>query len=132
MKKKRAELCLFDDWFDRVLFDFSIHQRVPKKVEAAIIFPQDFPAFSGHFPEESVLPAIVQLLFIRKLTEKALGKQFVPSVLHRVKFSGVIRPDEKISLLAKVTEETDQVVVDFSIRRKGKNVATGTVIYTTR
>lgn len=59
--------------------------------------PRDFPGFTGHFPGNPVLPALLQVVMVRLLIEEALG---VPCSLEvrNAKFSVPIRPDALITV----------------------------------
>ena len=132
MAKNKKEKCVVRGWFDRLLLDFSVEEDVAPILEGVFVFPADFPGFTGHFPNEPVLPAVLQLMVVRLLAEKALKMELIAGEVQRVKFSGVIRPEEKVVFSIKITEKTKQWVADFSIRRHDQSAAAGTVIFRSR
>lgn len=132
MAKNKKEKGVVRGWFDRLLLDFSVEEDVAPILEGVFVFPPDFPGFTGHFPNEPVLPAVLQLMVVRLLAEKALKMELIAGEVQRVKFSGVIRPEEKVVFSIKMTEKTKQWVADFSIRRHDQSAAAGTVIFRSR
>ncbi len=76
-------------------------------VTAQFSFPESYCAFEGHFPVKPILPAIVQLAAVRYIAEFALGEPLMPSTLSRVKFKGMVQPE-------------DQIVVELKLKRIDK------------
>jgi len=66
--------------------------------EGSFIFPDRFPAFDGHFPEQPVLPGIIELCAVRYLASACLSCQLVPVAGEHIKFKGLVRPGERIDL----------------------------------
>ena len=73
-------------------------------VTARFLFPESYCAFEGHFPVKRILPAIVQLAAVRFSAESALGEPLTPSTLSRVKFKGMVQPEEEIVVELSITE----------------------------
>jgi 3-hydroxymyristoyl/3-hydroxydecanoyl-(acyl carrier protein) dehydratase len=63
--------------------------------------PPDSPWFSGHFPNEPILPGIAQLSMVFELIRRALaGKGDVRfKEIKRVRFKQIIRPDDPIRIV---------------------------------
>lgn len=59
--------------------------------------PRDFLGFTGHFPGNPVLPALLQLVMVRLLMEEALGAPCSLEI-RNAKFSVPIRPDAGITV----------------------------------
>lgn len=59
--------------------------------------PRDFLGFTGHFPGNPVLPALLQLLMVRLLMEEALGAPCSLEI-RNAKFTVPIRPDTGITV----------------------------------
>lgn len=96
-------------------------------VHGEFVFPADFPAFAGHFPDQPVLPAIVQLAAVRLLAGKALGQDLVPVAAHRIKFRGMIRPNEPVAIVAQLQPHEAHWRVTFTVSRGGDTVASGRI-----
>jgi len=96
-------------------------------VRGEFVFPPDFPPFAGHFPEQPVLPAIVQLAAVRLLAGKALGQALIPVAAHRVKFRSMIRPDEPVVIVAKLQPHEGHWRATFTVTREDDKVASGRI-----
>ena len=69
------------------------------------VFPGEFCAYQGHFPGQPILPAIVQLAAARFLAEATLKISLFPVQLSKVKFKGMVQPDDKIKVYISLTKE---------------------------
>ncbi len=93
---------------------------------AVFMFDEDYPGFSGHFPGQPVLPAIVQLAMIRYLAECVLGGSLLPMGYERTKFRAMIQPGEKVVVDINFTKKEENWSGFFVIQRTDKEqVATG-------
>jgi 3-hydroxyacyl-[acyl-carrier-protein] dehydratase len=91
------------------------------------VFPPDFPAFAGHFPDQPVLPAIVQMAAVRLLAAKALGHDLVPVSAQRVKFRSIIQPDEPVVVAVALQPHEARWRAAFTVSREGGTVASGRI-----
>lgn len=66
--------------------------RFSFKVEAA------HPAFRGHFPEQPILPGVVQVDWALRLGVQVFGPLGTFQSLEHLKFQAVIRPEEPLEL----------------------------------
>ena len=96
-------------------------------VRGELLFPPDFAAFAGHFPDQPVVPAIVQLVAVRLLAGQAVGQDLVPVAARRIKFRGMIRPDDPVTIVAKLQPHEDHWRAAFTVSRGGDTVATGSL-----
>lgn len=69
-------------------------------IYARAVVPADSPWFSGHFPENPILPAIAQLAIVSDMIRQATGREQNPGAVNRVKYRRIIRPDETILVAA--------------------------------
>lgn len=60
--------------------------------------PESFAGFDGHFPDNPVVPAVVQLLMGLHLAEAAAGQALVIVQVVKAKFVQPLRPLEKIEV----------------------------------
>lgn len=65
-------------------------------LEFRIIFPSSFSAFKGHFPENSILPGVVQLMTVQAAMEKKLGLRMILHEISNAKFKAPVLPGEEI------------------------------------
>jgi len=97
---------------------------------AEFVFPSSFCGFGGHFPNQPILPAIVQLAMVRYLAERLLARPLLLKNIGRAKFMAMIQPDEmvvaKIDLQSR--EEQHDWCGQFTIERGDKElIATGSI-----
>ncbi len=96
----------------------SATSEQPATILAQCVFPETFIGFAGHFPENPVLPAIVQLVLVRQILEKSYTTALTPCSLTKTKFRGIVRPGQEITVRITVKaakESTDTIPVTFSI-----------------
>ena len=99
------------------------------KLVGNFLFPDDFPGFAGHFPEQPVLPAIIQLAAVRHLAELALGKELHPAECQRAKFRGMVLPQEDITVSVTLTEKENNWHARFSLSKNDASVAGGSLLF---
>lgn len=66
--------------------------------QGEFLFPSSFPGFEGHFPGNPLLPAVLQLAAARYGAGRLLARPLTLNSLQKVKFRGVVRPNEAIIL----------------------------------
>ncbi|MFP4572057.1 MAG: 3-hydroxyacyl-ACP dehydratase FabZ family protein [Desulfobacterales bacterium] len=92
---------------------------------ARAVVPADSPWFSGHFPEDPILPAIAQLAIVSDMIQEATGREQNPGAVNRVKYRRIIRPDETILVAATPVDGKPgifsfQMSVDDQMACKGR------------
>lgn len=78
----------------------------------------DFPGFTGHFPGNPVLPALLQTAMVRLLIEDILGTPCFLGV-RNAKFSLPIRPDAVVTV--QVTRGTGSWKAILFVRQAGSD-----------
>lgn len=73
--------------------------------KGSFIFPITFCAYDGHFPGQPILPAIVQLAAARYVAESVLNAPLIPAELSRVKFKGMVLPDDQIEISVSLRQQ---------------------------
>lgn len=91
-----------------------------------LTFAPDFPAFQGHFPNQPVLPAVVQTAAVRLIAAQHLGAQLIPARVDRAKFKNMIGP-EKVTVSMKIDRAGNEITINFSIATDKGKAATGTL-----
>lgn len=66
---------------------------------AMFTFPKDFVAFNGHFPQQPLLPAIVQIELAIFTISKKLNKDVKLKTVKKAKFLSPIFPQDTINLI---------------------------------
>lgn len=71
-----------------------------------MIFPRFSNFFKGHFDGFAILPGVVQLYFAKYFMEELFGIKVEKSIVKKIKFSHIIKPDEVVELkITKLNEE---------------------------
>lgn len=109
-----------ENWY----FLTKIKRSSSNEILANAIAPDKSPWFSGHFPGEPILPGIAQLGMVFDAIKQASGKKIKISGVKRVKFKRIIKPGDKIKILARDKNDdnrlyTFQVMVDSQIACNG-------------
>jgi len=120
-KNKSIEQCVVEDCIQSVNVDDN------GQIVGILTFSADFPAFAGHFPEQPVLPAIVQLAAVRFLAAKYLGKQLLPVSVDRAKFKTMIGPEEQVAITIRLDQLDNDVTISFSITTDKGKAASGAI-----
>ncbi|MCA1766290.1 MAG: beta-hydroxyacyl-ACP dehydratase [Desulfobulbaceae bacterium] len=98
-------------------------------VSAEFCCPADFPPFSGHFPGQPVLPAVIQLVFVRLLASDLLQTDLQTVGTGRMKFKGMIRPGERINIQVALEKDGELWQALFKLKKMETVVTTGTIIF---
>ncbi len=90
--------------------------------EAELVFPADDAYFQGHFPGFPLLPGVVQLGAARRLAAAVRGQGQALAQVRKMKFSGVIRPGERVRLRLEFRSET---ATEYTYSRADKVCSSG-------
>ena len=86
-------------------------------------FAPGFIGFSGHFPGNPILPAIVQVRAVVSLAEEEGGKALRLAAVRSAKFLSPIRPDEEVSIRYRRRVDSGMDLCDATLSVAGKTVA---------
>jgi len=79
----------------------NIKRSSSNEILADAIVSGKSPWFSGHFPGEPILPGVAQLGMVFDAIKQACGKNLKISGVKRIKFKHIIKPGDKIQIIAK-------------------------------
>ncbi|MEX1329388.1 MAG: FabA/FabZ family ACP-dehydratase [Desulfobacterales bacterium] len=97
------------------------------EIEAEIQVPPDSPWFSGHFPGDPILPGVAQIGMVKDVIRQARGQDLSVSAVRRVRFKQIIRPDDKLNIVAvPLNENTD--AYSFRILVENEAVCSGVMM----
>jgi len=109
-------------------------------IRALAFVPPALPCFAGHFPEQPLLPAVIQLqwaiaLAAKHWPEHAAAKKFAGTA--RLKFKAPVKPGDLIavqlsrSLTQAASQTTPQVtnVIQFELRSHSAPLTSGRLNY---
>jgi 3-hydroxymyristoyl/3-hydroxydecanoyl-(acyl carrier protein) dehydratase len=91
----------------------------------SLSIPADHPAYSGHFPAQPVLPAVVLLDATLHALERAGRGTAGNWEINSAKFQSVVRPGEDLTLQHETLPNGS---VRFAIRTADRAVASGTLV----
>lgn len=89
-----------------------------------LIFPHESNFFCGHFTNFPILPGVVQLFFVKEFIKDGFNFDFVPKKIKKVKFSSIIKPDEKIRLCLDKSANA----IDYKFTNGEKVFSSGTFV----
>ena len=93
---------------------------------ADCVFQDTAPYFDGHFDGFPVLAGVVQLGMVKHFASKYLACEGEIKVAKKIKFSGVIRPGEKIRLTIRRKGERE---VEFTCSKEERICSSGTLSF---
>ncbi|MEN8134599.1 MAG: hypothetical protein ABFS18_03555 [Thermodesulfobacteriota bacterium] len=120
-------LPLFGEIVDKQVID-----REQGTISAELRCPADFPAFDGHFPGQPVLPAVMQLVVVRMLAEELLQVPLDTVKTGKMKFKGMILPDEVVQIRVAVEKIDGLWNGVFKLSKSESVVATGSILFRPR
>jgi 3-hydroxyacyl-[acyl-carrier-protein] dehydratase len=86
-------------------------------------FGPGFIGFSGHFPGNPILPAIVQIRAVVSLAEAESGKTLRLAAVRSAKFLAPIRPDEDVWIRYRRRVDSGMDICDATLSVAEKTVA---------
>jgi 3-hydroxyacyl-[acyl-carrier-protein] dehydratase len=104
-----------------------------KKLEATLITASvttegNSPWFSGHFPNNPILPGIAQLKMVADLIAKPTEGNLRITGLSRVKFRKIVRPGERLDIQATCDNAEHHYM--FRITSGDEDVCSGKIDFT--
>jgi len=102
----------------------KVNRSAEHEISADIHVPSDSPWFDGHFPEEPILPGVAQIGMVFDAIKKAHNHELTVSSVRRVRFKGMIRPDDRLNIVATpLKQETGSY--SFRIMIQDETVSSG-------
>ena len=98
------------------------------KTSATVTTSGNSPWFSGHFPNNPILPGIAQLKMVVDLIKKSTRESICLTGLSRVKFRKIVRPEEQLDL--QITAENKEGSYLFKITSGNEDVCSGKIHFT--
>jgi 3-hydroxyacyl-[acyl-carrier-protein] dehydratase len=96
-------------------------------IVASLSIPADHPAYSGHFPEQPVLPGVVLLDAALQALERAGRGAPGRWDVNSVKFQSAVRPGEALTLEHETAANGS---LRFAVRTPDRMVASGVLMPT--
>jgi len=96
------------------------------KITANVDVSEDSLWFSGHFPEEPILPGIAQIKIIFDLLNQFNGGNLKIEGVSRVRFKKIIRPNDKLKLVATKHKDKPKLYI-FKILAEDELACSGNI-----
>ncbi len=103
----------------------AVHQPQADEAVLELGLPTDHPAFAGHFPDQPILPGVVQVDWAVRLAAELLGTERLAATDLQVKFRRVIQPLKPLSLTLRV--DRSKGTLSFEYRCDGEIASTGRI-----
>lgn len=84
------------------------------------------PWFSGHFPDDPILPGVAQLQMVTASIGKVLQKEFILESVARIKFRKLIRPGDVLDIHAEPGKKENHY--SFQITSEQQEVCSGRLV----
>lgn len=98
------------------------------KITASVTADSNSSWFSGHFPNNPILPGVAQLKMVADLiTRPGRGKLFMTG-LSRVKFRKLVKPGERLDIQVESCDGEDNYT--FKITSGNDDVCSGKMLFT--
>ena len=95
----------------------------PGEIRAQVAVKDDSPWFSGHFPDNPILPGIAQLNMVGDIIARARQESLYIKHLNRVKFKKIVRPGTQLEIHAAATDTPGRYT--FRITHESQDVCSG-------
>jgi 3-hydroxyacyl-[acyl-carrier-protein] dehydratase len=79
-------------------YTFQIFSAEDKQVVASVVLNKDHNVYKGHFPQIPITPGVCQVLIIKELLEKVLGKSLQMLKSRDIKFLSMHNPTNEEAL----------------------------------
>ena len=99
------------------------------KIVASVTIDAHSPWFSGHFPDDPILPGIAQLKMVADLIAGSRAGDRCLTGVSRVKFRKIVRPGELLDIQVTCGDKKDQFL--FRITSGGEDVCSGWMFFAT-
>lgn len=98
------------------------------KLNTSVTVGKDAPWFSGHFPENPILPGVAQLNLVVDLICRCTKKKLRLAGLSRIKFRKIVTPGELLDIRVNCVKTNEQY--SFQITSGSDDVCSGKVFFT--
>ncbi len=96
----------------------SVHET-DRGYEMEYVFGPAFSGFQGHFPQNPILPAIIQLMTARESIIEQMGRDLLIIKIARAKFKKIITPDIPVTVVWTLREQEDAFICKCTLETEG-------------
>lgn len=98
-------------------------QKTARGWEKTYVFSASFPGFQGHFPQNPILPAILQLVTARESIAEQMGRDVLITGVKQAKFRRIVTPDTPITVIWTLNEKDDGLHSSCILETEGNPVS---------
>ncbi|XZF15344.1 ApeI family dehydratase [Chitinophagaceae bacterium MMS25-I14] len=98
------------------------HECAENKITAVIHFNAEHSIFTGHFPQQPVVPGVCMMQLVKELLQQQLGKSLIIRNTGQVKFLQLVLPDVQPSVAISWKEEATGYLVNASFKNETADV----------
>jgi len=97
------------------------------KISADAEVKPNSPWFSGHFPDDPILPGIAQLAMVLDTIKQGAQDDLRISAVRRVRFKQIVKPEDRLKLTVQPISKTS-FSYSFQIMLKGEVACNGSML----
>lgn len=112
-------------WYSLVAFK----QTGAEEVAATVKADRSSPWFSGHFPDDPILPGIAQVIMVAEVIAQLRQENLCMNGLSRVKFRKLVRPGDYLDIRASADKKKNHY--QFEITSQNDIICSGIIILNT-
>ena len=98
------------------------------EIVASVAIDGNSPWFSGHFPDNPILPGIAQLKMVADLISKSVEGNMCLTGVTRVKFRKIVKPGDLLDIHVTLGTKINQYI--FKITSGEQDVCSGWMFFT--
>ena len=103
--------------------EILVFKKNNQHINAVFSFKKELDLFRGHFPENPILPGIVQIEMVKYALEKSFDTCLSIKSVKKTKFSSLIHPGEIVYLDITMNKEENSLFNVKAILRVGDTIA---------
>ena len=107
----------------------DLQQNDLGEINAGVWIKSDSFWFSGHFPDNPILPGIAQLSMVLDAVCQAEDERFQLKQVNRVRFKRLIRPDDSVKVVIR-PDNRAQLTYTFRVESNGELACSGRLAVT--
>jgi 3-hydroxyacyl-[acyl-carrier-protein] dehydratase len=88
----------------------SVTTENKQQIIAVFQFKKELDLFKGHFPENPILPGILQIEMVKYALEESFDNSLHIKSVKKTKFSNLIHPGKTVTLDIKIINEEDSLL----------------------
>jgi len=103
----------------------------PDKVEGCFLVPKNSSWFSGHFPNDPILPGIALLGMVHdtlRAYAANLGERIVIKEFKRIRFRQIVRPGTRLTVFITLGSGAESHKVTFECNLDNSKACDGTIL----